>query len=65
MDKMKKIIKFAQDGTEITMFVPETDEDAKELSEMAKRGEVDDKVAFSDYPKKVRDRLMGPRMGGE
>ncbi len=53
---MRTVIEHTVDGVEVRIWIPETEADAEELRQRAERGELDDKLAFSDYPREVRDR---------
>jgi len=53
---MRTVIEHTVDGVEVRIWIPETEADAEELRQRAERGELDDKLAFADYPQEVRDR---------
>jgi hypothetical protein len=45
---VRKEIELDEDGEEITILIPETDEDLKKINVMAERGEIDVSESFGD-----------------
>ncbi len=53
---MRIKIEYTVSGKKIEIYTPENEADQEEIRRMAEKGEIDDHLAFSDYPPEVRER---------